>query len=64
MEYKRKCREMDGATKQKISLKMKGKHKSYWHRQHISQGMKDYWSTVPSRNNHDNGEGSSHAEEN
>lgn len=61
--YKRKYREMDDSTKQKISQKMKGKPKSFSHKQHISQGMKDYWREVPSRNNHDNG-GVSHAKEN
>lgn len=61
-EYKRKYREMDDATKQKISQKMKGKPKSFMHKQHISQGMKDYWREVPNRNNHDNG--ANYAEEN
>ncbi len=54
---------MDDSTKQKISQKMKGKPKSFSHKQHISQGMKDYWREVPSRNNHDNG-GVSYAKEN
>lgn len=64
-EYKRKYREMDDATKQKISQKMKGKPKSFMHKQHISQGMKDYWSTVPSRgDDQENYGGTSYAEGN
>ncbi len=62
MEYKRKYREMNDATKQKISQKMKGRPKTFAHREHISQGMKDYWETVPSKN--DNTGGISYAEEN
>lgn len=56
---------MDDATKQKISQKMKGKPKSFMHKQHISQGMKDYWSTVPSRgDDQENYGGTSYAEGN
>ena len=63
-EYKRQYREMDDSTKQKISQKMKGKPKSFSHKQHISQGMKDYWDTVPSRNNHGNAGVAGYAEDN
>lgn len=53
-EYKRKYRELDDDTKQKISQSSKGKPKSYSHRQHLSQSLTDYWKTVPSRKGIDN----------
>lgn len=46
---KRLFRELSDETKQKISNSSKGKTKSYSHKQHISQSMKDYWSRIPSR---------------
>lgn len=52
-EYKRKYRELDDDTKQKISQSSKGKPKSYSHRQHLSQALQDYWKTVPSRGNNE-----------
>lgn len=48
--YKRKFRELDDATKQKISQALRGRSKSYSHTQHISQGLKAYWQNVPSKN--------------
>ena len=50
MEYKRQYRDLPDEVKQKISASTKGKAKSYDHKLHISQGMKKYWSGVPSRN--------------
>lgn len=47
--YKRQFRQLSDETKQKISNSSKGKTKSYSHKQHISQSMKDYWSRIPSR---------------
>jgi hypothetical protein len=49
MEYKRQYRDLPDEVKQKISASTKGRAKSYDHKQHISQGMKRYWDTVPSR---------------
>lgn len=46
---KRKYRELDDTTKQKISLSSKGKHKSETHKQHISKSMIDYWRSIPHR---------------
>ena len=46
MEYKRQYRDLPDEVKQKISASMKGRAKSYDHKQHISQGMKKYWSSV------------------
>ena len=55
-QYKRKYRELDDDVKKKISASTKGRRKSFWHRQHIQQGMLDYWKTVEHRpeNNSDN----------
>ena len=52
-EYKRQFRELSDETKDKISKSSKGKRKSFFHRQHISQALKNYWDTVPSRGNND-----------
>lgn len=46
---KRIYRELDAETKQKISVSSKGKAKTSSHKEHISQAMKRYWSTVPSK---------------
>lgn len=48
-KYKRQYREIDNKTKQKISVSSRNKPKSETHKQHISQGMLDYWQTVPHR---------------
>lgn len=49
-DYKRQHRELDDTTKEKISQSLKGKSKSFSHVQNISQGLKDYWKSVPSQN--------------
>ena len=46
---KRKYRELDDETKEKISSSQRGKAKSERHKQHISQAMIRYWQTVPHR---------------
>ena len=46
---KRIYRELDAETRQKISVSSKGKAKTSSHKEHISQAMKKYWSTVPSK---------------
>lgn len=48
--YKRQYRELDDETKQKISQSLRGRSKSYSHAQNISQGLKNYWQNVPSKN--------------
>ena len=48
-DRKRIYRELDAETKQKISVSSKGKAKTSSHKEHISQAMKKYWSTVPSK---------------
>ena len=48
-EYKRKFRELQDSIKDSIRKSCVGKAKSTSHKEHISQGMKKYWSTVPSK---------------
>lgn len=48
-EYKRKFRELDSETKNKISKSSKNKPKSEIHKQHISQSLTRYWLSVPNR---------------
>ena len=43
----RKYRNLDDATKQRISQKLKNRCLSDSHRQAISDGMKAYWTTIP-----------------
>lgn len=52
-DYARKYRERDEVTKIKISNSLRNKAKSQSHCQAISQGLKDYWKSVPSKNNTD-----------
>lgn len=47
--YKRQFRELSQETKSRISQSSTGKAKSLEHKQHISQGMKEYWKGVPNR---------------
>lgn len=46
---KRRFRELSDETKAKISMAMKGKSKSFTHKENISNGLKDYWKTVPNK---------------
>lgn len=46
-EYKRKTRSMPNDVKEKIRKSSMGKKKSEEHRQHIREGMKAYWATIP-----------------
>ncbi len=50
-QYKRQWRELDDATRERISRNNQGKPKSEQHKQRISQAMKDYWRGVPNRPN-------------
>lgn len=47
--YKRQYRQLDDETKQKISTSTRNKPKSEEHKEHIRQGMLQYWETVPNR---------------
>lgn len=49
MEYKRQYRQMDDATKAKISQSLKGRSKSFSHIENIKQGLKNYWKNVPNK---------------
>ena len=44
---KRIYRELDDATKEKISKSSQGKPKSASHKFHISQAMTKYWQGIP-----------------
>ena len=48
-EYKRKYRELSDATKEKISKSLTGKKRDYTTRQKLSNSLKNYWKSVPSR---------------
>lgn len=52
--YKRKFRERDEVTKQKISNSLRNRAKSAEHCRAISAGLKNYWEGVPSKNNEGN----------
>lgn len=45
----RTFRELSDETKAKISQSMKGKSKSFAHKERISNGLKAYWQTVPNK---------------
>ena len=47
--YKRQYRQIDDDVKQRISASTRNKPKSEQHREHIRQGMLQYWETVPDR---------------
>ncbi len=46
-QYKRVDRQVSPETRQKISQSLKGRSKSYSHRTHIAQGVKNYWEQIP-----------------
>lgn len=46
---KRQFRQMDDATKQRISQRLKGRSMSDSHKQAISDGMKAYWAGIPNK---------------
>ncbi len=48
-QHKRQWRELDDATRARISKSTQGKPKTEQHKQRISQAMKDYWQTIPHR---------------
>ena len=45
----RQYRQLSDQTKAKISMSMKGKTKSFTHRENISNGLRNYWKTVPDK---------------
>lgn len=46
---KRQYRELSDETKAKISQSMRGKSKSFMYKEAISNGLKDYWKTIPNK---------------
>ncbi len=50
----RKFRNLDDATKLRISQKLKGRTMSDSHKQAISDAMKAYWATIPYRPSENN----------
>lgn len=46
---KREFRQLDDATKLRISQTLRGRSMSDSHKQAISDSMKAYWSTIPSK---------------
>lgn len=51
---KRKFRQMDDATKLRISQKLRGRSMSDSHKEAISNSMKVYWQTIPNKPNENN----------
>ena len=49
-------RQMDDATKLRISQRLKGRSMSDSHKQAISDGMKAYWKTIPYKPTDENNE--------
>ena len=47
--YKRQYRQIDDDVKQRISASTRNKPKTEQHKEHIRQGMLQYWETVPNR---------------
>ena len=50
----RTYRNLDDATKLRISQKLRNRSLSDSHKQAISDGMKAYWSTIPYKPNNEN----------
>lgn len=50
----RQFRELDDATKLRISQRLKGRSMSDSHKQAISNSMKAYWATIPNKSQQDN----------
>ena len=46
---KRLYRQLDDATKMKISQSLKGRSKTQDHTNAISNGLKNYWKTIPNK---------------
>lgn len=51
---KRQFRQMDNATKLRISQSLRGRSMSETHKQAISDGMKAYWASIPNKPNENN----------
>ena len=49
IDMKRQFRQMDDATKLRISHRLRGRSMSETHKQAISNGMKAYWAGIPNK---------------
>ena len=47
--YKRQYRQLDDDVKQRISASTRNRPKTEQHKEHIRQGMLQYWQTVPDK---------------
>lgn len=56
----RQFRQMDDATKLRISQKLSGRAMSDTHKQAISDGMKTYWATIPNAPTENNNKNTKH----
>ena len=54
IDMKRQFRQMDNATKLRISQSLRGRSMSETHKQAISDGMKAYWASIPNKPNENN----------
>lgn len=45
----RTYRQLSDETKAKISQSMRGKSKTFIHREHISDALRKYWETIPNK---------------
>ncbi len=52
----RTYRELNDATKQRISQKLKNRTLSDSHKQAIADSMRAYWATIPNKLNNENNE--------
>lgn len=50
----RTYRQLSDETKAKISQSMRGKSKSFTHREHISDALRKYWKTIPNKQQNTN----------
>lgn len=50
----RTYRQLSDETKAKISQSMRGKSKSFTHREHISDALRQYWKTIPNKQQNTN----------
>lgn len=54
MNMKRQFRQLDDATKLRISQKLRGRSMSDSHKEAISNSMKAYWQTIPNKPSENN----------
>lgn len=50
----RTFRELTDETKAKISQSMRGKSKTFTHREHISDALRQYWKGIPNKQQNTN----------